>query len=677
MDFKQLNFIVRNLKTAQVEEFFYNIFARPRTFDKWTDKSLWQKSLCDKAVRIVPQGVCCDHVEMSGAKVSAIISYGVDKKGFLRTNYHLTFPSLRLKPDMTTSSACCNYVGAPEMTVDGVVIEKEIPNEFVFNGKLAITGHFKNGLAIDRVLVPSKEKQALIERITFTNLTDGKVQINTIASRKEKRLRASECLNGEVTFASFVCGEHGKFDSDNVVGVNKLLVPKAGVTIYVVYAALEKNSRLTVDCAQEFKSRDASIFENCNVMTLKTPDEAINTLYSFSLLRGKESVFDTAAGLLHSPGGGNYYASIWANDQLEYVAPAAPLLGKELTEATLNAIELYCSYMDFGPTPFKEKKALPSSIISGGKYPFGIAGDRGDTTMVGLGTAQFLLNYGDKEYARKRLPNVEWCVDFSASRLTGDGVVSSDSDELEGRFPSGKCNLSVNINYYLLLKYAAILERETGSIAKAAEYDALKDGLKQAIADYFNANVEGYDTYRYYEGNKVLRSWICLPLVAWFADRAEGTVKALTERLLVDNRMRTAGNKPVVWDRSLLFALKGIFNVGDKALALRLTEEYARDRLTGVHSPYAYEAYPEGNGAQLAGESVLFARVIIEGLFGWEPVGIGKIRLTPRTPDKGTYRLNKLNYRGKQLSVETSDGEITVTVDKTVINGRGSVIVDI
>ena len=44
---------------------------------------------------------------------------------------------------------------------------------------------------------------------------------------------------------------------------------------------------------------------------------------------------------------------------------------------------------------------------------------------------------------------------------------------------------------------------------------------------YFAWNVEGYETYRYYDGNDVLRSWICIPLTMGIYDRAEGTVSAL------------------------------------------------------------------------------------------------------------------------------------------------------
>ena len=43
------------------------------------------------------------------------------------------------------------------------------------------------------------------------------------------------------------------------------------------------------------------------------------------------------------------------------------------------------------------------------------------------------------------------------------------------------------------------------------------------IEKYFGANVQGFNTYRYYAGNTTLRSWIGLPLVMGIFDRKEAT----------------------------------------------------------------------------------------------------------------------------------------------------------
>src|SRR5690606_19598056 len=73
--------------------------------------------------------------------------------------------------------------------------------------------------------------------------------------------------------------------------------------------------------------RNAFLDEMKNKLVLKTPDPVLNTLFYFSKIRASESIFDTKMGLVHSPGGGNYYAGIWANDQVEYSGPFFPYLG--------------------------------------------------------------------------------------------------------------------------------------------------------------------------------------------------------------------------------------------------------------------------------------------------------------------------------------------------------------
>lgn len=44
------------------------------------------------------------------------------------------------------------------------------------------------------------------------------------------------------------------------------------------------------------------------------------------------------------------------------------------------------------------------------------------------------------------------------------------------------------------------------------------------------ANVEGFDTYAYYKGNDLLRSWICTPLTVEIFSRKEETLKPFSAR---------------------------------------------------------------------------------------------------------------------------------------------------
>lgn len=52
---------------------------------------------------------------------------------------------------------------------------------------------------------------------------------------------------------------------------------------------------------------------------------------------------------------------------------------------------------------------------------------------------------------------IEWCLEYCHRQLNADGVVKSDSDELENRFPAGKANLCTSSLYYDALVSAAYL----------------------------------------------------------------------------------------------------------------------------------------------------------------------------------------------------------------------------
>ena len=60
------------------------------------------------------------------------------------------------------------------------------------------------------------------------------------------------------------------------------------------------------------------------------------------------------------------------------------------------------------------------------------------------------------------------------------------------------------------------------------------------------------------------------------------------------------------WDRSTLYALRGILNAGHSDEVYQFLEYYVNKRLLTEHVPYAVEAYPEGNQRHLSAESALF-----------------------------------------------------------------------
>ena len=161
----------------------------------------------------------------------------------------------------------------------------------------------------------------------------------------------------------------------------------------------------------------------------------------------------------------------------------------------------------------------------------------------------------------------------------------SDSDELEGRFPSGDANLCTSTLYYDGLRSAAFLAKELGKGASLSKlYNSRADKLAKAIEAYFGADVQGFHTYRYYDGNDVLRSWICMPLIVGILDRAEGTIAALTsDKLMTKDGLLTQQGSETFWDRSTLYSLRGMYIAGDTETAGDFMNYYSTRRLLGDH----------------------------------------------------------------------------------------------
>ncbi len=224
--------------------------------------------------------------------------------------------------------------------------------------------------------------------------------------------------------------------------------------------------------------------------------------------------------------------------------------------------------------------------------------------MVAYGAARTILALGSESTAAELWPLVRFSLKYCHGKLNDRGVVASDSDELENRFPSGDANLCTSTLYYDALLSASYIAEQLGERRTAALYRTRAGRLKECISAHFGACVEGYDTYRYYDGNDVLRSWICMPLVVGITDRAAGTVEALlSPRLMTPDGLLTQSGTRTFWDRSTLYALRGIFATGETEKATAFLEHYAATRLLGEHVPYPIEAWPEGNQRHLSAES--------------------------------------------------------------------------
>ncbi len=569
-----------------------------------------------------------DHIEMGGRSVDAIIEWKVSATGSPELNRIVRFPMLRQKKDDTHGSMKHAFHSAddPLPTLDGKPLpDQELVRVSIREG-LAITTH-AGPLEIRRTVFPSTASPAILERWEFKNTGDSPLVISIPRTVKETEIPATEGKWAPHLMRTEWIGA-GEFSiaQGSAVSAGLVFSGREGAV-----GAIPADAAFFPDIAAEWAARKALADRLDANMTLTTPDPALNRMFAMAKLRTIESINATRGGLMQGPGGRNsYLASMWCNDNAEYMAPFHPYLGDPAgIESARVTFAWFAKHMnpDFNP--------LPSSIIAEGRGIWNGAGDRGDAAMVAQGAARFALTCGDREIAREIWPLIEWCLEYCERKKTADGVIASDSDELENRFSAGKTNLATSSLAYDALVSATYLSRELGlPDARVKIYQKRAEELRAAIEKHFGATVSGFETYRYHEGLENLRAWICLPLAYGITDRSEGTLDAVySPELWTPDGLRTDAKDKTFWDRSTLFALRATFIAGATERGIQYLDSFTRQRLLGSHVPYAVEAFPEFGMSHLSGESCLYARIFIEGMFGWRPTGMRSFNVTPRLPD--------------------------------------------
>lgn len=560
-----------------------------------------------------------DHLEFSGEKMSAIIYYGAGDKGNLSLKRKIVWPMLRTIPNDTHASLIHDFALeiSPVVKINGRHIKNEKLTTVNFNGVLTLSSHVGQNVTLSRVLSPSTTKPLLVEQLRFVNNGDATVKINA----------------GELDYTYVTDKNNGAYGAYTIVAKSKNsgtvdLAKNEEFIVNVQYYATKQGENSRFNANGEINKRHEYLASLQQNLQLVTPDPILNKMFDFSKIRAAESIYRTKGGLMHGPGGGRYYAALWANDQAEYINPFFPYLGdKTGNESAIN------SYRHFARFINDDFNAIPSSIIAEGIDIWDGAGDRGDCAMIAYGASRFALAYGKETEAKALLPLIDWCLAFSFNKMSKDGVIASDSDELEGRFPAGDFNLSTNMLTYGALTASAHLNNALGRKGVAKDYHQKAITLRGSMEAYFGAKVQGFDTYRYYEGNDKLRAWIALPLTMGIFDRKEGTLEALLSPLLwSENGIYSEAGNNTFWDRATLYAFRGIFAAQETDTAMRYFKYYSRKRLLGEHVPYAVEAWPEGNQRHLSAESALYARVVTEGVFGIEPTGFKQFNLAPYLP---------------------------------------------
>ena len=615
-----------------------------------------------------------DHLEMSGQQMSVVLRYGVDDAGAFKLNRSLVFPMLRMKPNKTQNNLKQRFdVDIPALiTIDDLNMTDEKVKSVKFDGVMTVESSFSHvqrrkkvadAVGVTRVLYPSPNGAYYCEEYVFTNNLDNPITMR-VPQWSQRYVTPEEA------------GVYGSYIVEGVLSKDGVFVLQPGERLEVnaVFsgrkADVEPMKRISYEANRD--GRRALINGWWNNLVLDTPDPVLNTMFAFAKLRGAESIYNTKGGLMHGPGGEAYYAAIWANDQAEYINPFFPYLGYEIgNQSALNAFRHFARYMN------DEYRAIPSSIISEGVGIWHGAKDRGDGAMIAYGAARYALARADVEEARQLWPLIEWCLEYCNRKLNAAGVVSSDSDELENRFPSGDANLCTSSLYYDALRSAVYLGKELGVPSKQlADYSRRADKLREAIEKHFGYEIEGFHSYRYYDGNDVLRAWICMPLTVGINDRAKGTIDALfSPRLWTDDGLLTQAGTETFWDRSTLYALRGTIAAGEVERGMDFLKQYSRRRLLGDHVPYAIEAWPEGDQRHLSAESGLYCRIFTEGLFGIRPTGFHTFDLTPRLPRDWSYaNLNHVRAFGSDFDIRVSrDGDkldVKIVRDNKVLTNK-------
>lgn len=603
-----------------------------------------------------------DHIEMAGKKVATVLRYGVDPSGAFTLNKSMVWPMLRTIPNNTHGCVMRRFGWNPldAVTVNGRAFTNEKVNKISLRNALEVESEFDNGYYgswnLKRTYFPSTELPTLVEKYVLTN-----------TGKKPLRI---EVPDGGFTMATDpATGVAGSYSLKGMIknpGVYNL-EPTDSVVIYSQITATAPGEEVVwADADVEYGKRKDLVDGLMNTLVLETPDAVINKMMDFAKVRACESIYATKGGPLHGPGGESYYAAIWANDQAEYVNPFFPFTGYEYgNESALNSFRHFARFMN------PEYKTIPSSIIAEGDDIWNGAGDRGDCAMIAYGTSRYALARGDRKEAEELWPLITWCLEYCKRQINDEGVVASDSDELEGRFPSGDANLCTSSLYYDALLSASYLAKELGKPG-AKEYAKQAAELRKNIDKYFAHEVEGFDTYAYYKGNDVLRSWICIPLTVGIDERAPGTIDALfSPRLWTENGLLTQAGDKTFWDRSTLYALRGVYAVGATDKATEYLKRYSNTRLLGEHVPYAIEAWPEGGQRHLSAESGLYGRIITEGLFGIRPTGLRSFTMTPRLPSEWDYmNLKNIHAFGSDFNIDVERAGANKLKVSVVNNGK-------
>jgi hypothetical protein len=514
----------------------------------------------------------------------------------------------------------------PQVLINSRVIGIRKVSKISIDGKITFTHELPGSIFLERTIFPSMTHEMVLEQWIFQNRSAVAIHLAVNPKNTSEKVK----------------GFYGDYLIETTIeGLDEQTIQPGNIvtTAFFFTARLTNQEKFNLDAENELRKRHQFLTAVQQNLQLETPDTVLNQAFQFAKIRTSESLFETKMGLVHSPGGGNYYGGVWNNDQIEYSAPFFPYLGYEpAIQATLNACRIFQRDMQPEYAPIWSSHEMEGDLTCCGT-------DRGDAAMYAYGTTRFLLALGRLELAQELWPAITWCLEYCERQKTPEGVIASPTDEMEGRIPTGSANLTTSCLTYGALQMAAYLAGDLNKNKLKKLYENRAIELKNAIERYFGADVDGLHTYRYFDGHQDFRHWICMPLLVGIHERQAGTIQALFEKLWTPLGLRVQTGMDIWWDRGTLYALNGALQARGIEIAMKHLQEYSQSRLLGAHVPYPIEAWPENNQAHLAAESALYGRIFIEGLFGIQPAGLHSFTCQPALP-KDWQRMSLKNIHG-------------------------------
>ena len=543
----------------------------------------------------------------------------------------------------------------PEVRVNNQPLNSEFPSSAAFDGLLTFSYPETGGVVATRTVYPSVTKALVIEEWQVRNSTDKQVAVTVAPARKVNLVDESIAIVWSCQGAQSASVKPGGVFSFFTCLQAK---PAAEPDIAVNVAAERGARRALAEAAWRGPGR------------LETPEPSLDAAFALQKFHVLECPIETYKGIITHNGSLTYSPGVWANDPVEYSSPVFPFFGDaELNRAGMNMYRIWQDYCrEKGIVPFPGSFEGPGLKLT--------QRERGDDAMVLYGLSKFLLFQGDRAAAEELWPLIEFSAQSVLKHTTADGIIASRTDEMEGRYPTGKANLSTSALAYGGYRQAARLARALGKPV-AAEFDTRADALRKAIESSFGAEIEGFKTYRYYKENTTLRGWILLPLAMGITERQDGTVAALISDKLWPNRMEGAdilaeSTRPTEWGRETYYALRVLFKAGRTEEALDLTRRVVKAQVFGSKGPY-----PDEDAIDMLCPGSLYPRVFTEGMFGIVPTGLDSFECTPRLPkDWPRMALRDLRAFGRawDFVVERAGKEQKITVSsggQTVMTSVG------